>query len=318
MSLTYPREPTGAMTSYAQNGEDVVLERVFSDVPDGFYIDVGASDPVEDSVTLHFYERGWRGVNVEPDPDEYARLAAARPRDTNVRAAVGTGNRPVVLHRNGIRGHGTLEAERFPDRPDLPPVQVDQLSLTSLFVDHAPPRGVDFLKVDVEGSEADALASMDWQTLRPRVVVVEAVDPVGTPTHESWEPLLFAASYRFALFDGVNRWYCRAEDADRLLPRMGAPANALDSWTRYRETSLERQLAQLQRELIDERIAHSTTSAELEEARLAYASAQRELAAHAATRKALDQILSSTSWRVTAPLRDLSRLGRMFRRGSSR
>ncbi|HZY84782.1 MAG TPA: hypothetical protein VFE78_08120, partial [Gemmataceae bacterium] len=53
------------MISYAQNGEDVLLGRLFGGQPDGFYVDVGASDPTDLSLTRHFYERGWRGVNVE-------------------------------------------------------------------------------------------------------------------------------------------------------------------------------------------------------------------------------------------------------------
>ena len=54
------------MVSYAQNHEDVLLRRVFPDEPNGFYIDVGANDPVRDSVTKHFYDRGWHGINIEP------------------------------------------------------------------------------------------------------------------------------------------------------------------------------------------------------------------------------------------------------------
>jgi hypothetical protein len=52
---------------------------------------------------------------------------------------------------------------------------------------------------------------------------VEAVDPAGSPTHESWEPRLLESSYRFGLFDGLNRFYCREEDAENLLPRLAAP-----------------------------------------------------------------------------------------------
>jgi uncharacterized membrane protein len=64
--------------SYAQNGEDVVLSRAFADQEFGFYVDVGACHPVEDSVTLHFYERGWQGVNVEPDRELHALFLEAR------------------------------------------------------------------------------------------------------------------------------------------------------------------------------------------------------------------------------------------------
>ena len=76
--------------SYAQNQEDVVLARALRpDDREGFWVDVGAGDPVLDSVTAAFAERGWRGVNVEPLPREHERLCAARPADTNLRVALG-------------------------------------------------------------------------------------------------------------------------------------------------------------------------------------------------------------------------------------
>src|SRR5262245_21135095 len=79
-----PRNGECGMISYAQNGEDVLLERLFRDVPVGTYIDVGANDPVDFSVTKHFYDRGWRGINIEPGPQAFARLCAQRPRDLNL------------------------------------------------------------------------------------------------------------------------------------------------------------------------------------------------------------------------------------------
>jgi hypothetical protein len=63
--------------TYAQNFEDLMIWRAVHDVAAGFYIDVGAADPDEDSVTRAFYDRGWRGVNVEPSPDHFAALSAA-------------------------------------------------------------------------------------------------------------------------------------------------------------------------------------------------------------------------------------------------
>ncbi len=67
------------MISYAQNQEDVLLNRVFQGLSDGFYIDVGANDPVVDSVTKLFYDRGWTGINVEPDENCWRRLERSAP-----------------------------------------------------------------------------------------------------------------------------------------------------------------------------------------------------------------------------------------------
>jgi len=70
--------------SYAQNLEDIILWRVFSDVECGVYIDVGANSPEVDSVTKLFYNAGWRGVNIEPVPSSYEELSEHRPGDINI------------------------------------------------------------------------------------------------------------------------------------------------------------------------------------------------------------------------------------------
>ena len=77
------------MISYAQNFEDVVLRRVFHARERGRYIDVGAHDPVIDSVTKHFYDQGWSGVNVEPVERFHLKFVADRPRDINLNVACG-------------------------------------------------------------------------------------------------------------------------------------------------------------------------------------------------------------------------------------
>ena len=200
--------------SYAQNQEDVVLARALRpDDRQGFWVDVGAGDPVLDSVTAAFAERGWRGVNVEPLPREHERLCAARPADTNLRVALGA-----------TAGHGKLfveptEKPKWPD-PDAPidrgastmvpeiaeryradgqeftPIEVPIWTLAQVVADHV--RGpVDFLKVDVEGFEREVLAGADWSSFRPRVVVMEATVPKSDePAHEAWEPILLEAGYR--------------------------------------------------------------------------------------------------------------------------
>ena len=71
---------TDLRVSYAQNGEDIVLARGLR-ADAGFYVDIGAFDPHVDSVTKLFYERGWRGINVDPVPEVIALFERDRPRD---------------------------------------------------------------------------------------------------------------------------------------------------------------------------------------------------------------------------------------------
>ena len=84
--------------SYAQNNEDVLLWRALGHVRDGFYIDVGANDPVEHSVTKAFYDAGWRGINIEPLPAHIAAFDAQRPGDVNLAVAAGSEAGTLTLY----------------------------------------------------------------------------------------------------------------------------------------------------------------------------------------------------------------------------
>jgi FkbM family methyltransferase len=238
--------------SYAQNGEDIVLARGLLD-SDGFYVDIGAFDPHEDSVTKMFYERGWRGVNVDPIPEVMERFERDRPRDINVQAAISAepGDAELWTGPPGLIGHSTLDAEiaraHIDDGVEFTRSTVRTMRLDSL-LDEFVPAGtvVDFLKVDVEGHERAVLESCDWTRWRPRVVVVECMAPyVEGSTHESWEPILLAAGYVTTLFDGLNRFYVLPEETE-LVAALSAPASVVDEFERSAVRDLRVRFAELQ------------------------------------------------------------------------
>jgi FkbM family methyltransferase len=228
--------------SYAQNGEDVVLARLFTE-PTGFYVDIGAGHPVVDSVTKHFHERGWRGINVEPLPEEHLLLCEQRPDDINVRAAVAdrAGRMTLFPGPSANRGASTLVAELAPSgtsgEPAPAPIEVDTVRLADLLAEHHV-AAIDFLKIDIEGFEAVVVPDIDWAEVRPRVVVVESTLPNTTaPSYHEWEPYLVAAGYRCVLFDGLNRFYAQ-EDDDEAAEVLAAPANVFDDYEPWRWLSL--------------------------------------------------------------------------------
>jgi len=206
-------------TSWSIHREDVLLARALHHVdPDvGFYIDVGANNPNEDSVTRLFYDHGWRGLNVEPSLHWYERLLAERPRDINIRAAVSDKPGKLILYDHPDGGLGTV-IERYANRHlnersvAMHEVEVDAVTLTSLCERYAPPV-VHFLKIDVEGFEEQVIRGMDFSRFRPWILCVEATEPMrlNAMTHHSWDPLLVGANYKFVQFDSQNRWYIAAE-----------------------------------------------------------------------------------------------------------
>ncbi len=239
-----------AICSYAQNREDVLLARALP-ASTGFYIDVGAADPVELSVTKYFYELGWSGLNIEPQPMYMERLIADRPRDQNLAIVLSDEPGTLVLHRAPTHpGWATVDADVAATMRKqgiaIIPVEVPARTLADLCREYAPAT-IDFLKIDVEGAEKKVLAGGDFQRWRPRIVLIEATEQGSSqPNHELWESLILEQDYLYATFDGLNRYYVRREDA-HLVPILQVPVNVFDDWYPYdlvhRITELEAQAA---------------------------------------------------------------------------
>lgn len=223
--------------SFAQNGEDILLDRVFAGRSDGFYIDVGACHPVFHSVTKFFYERGWHGVNVEPIPGTFEILASDRPRDVNLN--VGLSNRDATLAFHEVPasiGYSTFSGDQARQLREwgyeLIEHTVPVTTLARVCEQYAP-ETIDFLKIDVESHEREVLEGADWKRFRPRVVVIEATRPNTTiPCHHDWEPILLGNDYLYAAFDGLNRFYVRSEDRD-LASILAVPANVMDQFETF-------------------------------------------------------------------------------------
>lgn len=227
------------MISYAGNREDVMLSRLFPEQSGGFYIDVGAGHPLQFSVTKHFYERGWSGINIEPAIGPFKELTKDRPRDVNLNVAIAETEGAAVFYEfpPEYAGWATVsrqEAERHlaNDGVAFTERTVPVTTLARVCEEHVwgP---IDFLSVDVEGLEQQVLLGADFERWRPRICVIEATVPNTTiPTHEKWEGMLLDAGYRFGYFDGLNRFYVRAEDSE-LLEAFSTPVNCFDDFEPY-------------------------------------------------------------------------------------
>ena len=164
--------------SYAQHGEDVILWRALGGRASVFYVDVGAFDPTYDSVTRALYERGWRGINIEPQADRLHAFEDQRPEDLNLNLAIGDRDGTVELVLPEIPGWASiLDPAVTGANPLTSRVLVVPLRrLDTLFADLAITQ-VDVLKIDVEGAEPAVVRGLLGGPVRPRVCVVEGVAP---------------------------------------------------------------------------------------------------------------------------------------------
>ena len=194
--------------SYSQAYEDLILYDVFKNISEGFYIDVGANNPVRDSVTKAFYEIGWHGINIEPLLKECNALVQDRPRDINLCIAAGSKEDTLELHERGTLS--TLKADEAAGwNQDVQTRMVKVEPLSKICNDYCKyNQSIQFLKIDVEGFEREVLMGTNLRDYRPNIIILESTKPRSAiPTHNEWEDILKENGYIFAIEHSINRYY---------------------------------------------------------------------------------------------------------------
>ncbi|MCE2698725.1 MAG: FkbM family methyltransferase [Nostocales cyanobacterium LE14-WE4] len=238
--------------SYAQNFEDVLLNRVFKYKSQGFYIDVGALHPTFDSVTKAFYDRGWSGINIEPIKEYYDVFQKERQRDINLNIALSNSEGNLEFFEVvGQQGNSTLNKQIAYEIAQEKGLEVAQYNvsvktLTSICQEYVNQK-VDFLKIDVEGLEEQVILGGNWEIFRPTVLIIETTLPNTNIRCENNIPNILAdKDYKHVFFDGINDYYI-AKESENLVKYFTYPVNILDFYVDYRLVRQQEQIDDLKR-----------------------------------------------------------------------
>lgn len=168
--------------SYAQEGEDLLLDRLFDAQLCGFYVDVGAHHPKRFSNTYLLYRRGWNGINIDAMPGSMAEFERVRRRDINLEIPISSEATELtyyVFDEPALNGFDAeLSQARHAEKRYrvLDTISLRTRTLSSVLDEHlAPGQEIDLLSIDVEGFDERVLRSNDWQKYRPKVVLVEVL-----------------------------------------------------------------------------------------------------------------------------------------------
>lgn len=227
--------------SYAQNYEDILVDRLFSEKKVGFYIDVGAAHPRKDSVTKFFYDRGWSGINIEPNEHYFSLLKKERNRDVNLWCALSDQDGelsyfyveedPKISFIGNAQDLNSSTYKGLTIKEKL----VDVKKLSTLCAEHSV-KEIDFLKIDVEGAEEQVLRGMSFSKIQPRLIIIESVVVKGLEqvSHE-WAKIIEDNGYVQAYFDGINSYFVKEEDREAL-SLYSVPLNASDNFIKFQYT----------------------------------------------------------------------------------
>ncbi|PSM50621.1 SAM-dependent methyltransferase [Chroococcidiopsis sp. CCALA 051] len=200
--------------SYSQEGEDLILNKIFECKQNGFYVDVGAHHPKRFSNTYLFYQKGWNGINIDAMPGSMNLFKKYRPRDINIEAAIAKEKTEMSFFMFDEPALNTfdrnLAAERIAHGWKLLKEQSAIATplkeiLNSNLVSQ---QKIDFMSIDVEGLDLEVLYSNDWQAFKPEYILIECLNLSITKlsTNETYQFLiqqgyeLFAKTCRTLIF----------------------------------------------------------------------------------------------------------------------
>lgn len=194
---------------YSQNREDLILRAFFPKIKKGFYVDVGGYDPDVDSVTKLFYQLGWSGINIEPQPNRFVLFQDKRKRDINLNVGVSNTSAKLTLRSYANQGLSTFSETMKREHNEQPDentaqysdIEVDVVTLKSIFKKYEV-KEIDFMKIDVEGMECEVIEGNDWELYRPKVLCIEA-----NHIKRDWSDHLTRADYKLVFNDGLNDYY---------------------------------------------------------------------------------------------------------------
>ena len=184
------RLPAGTQLSFAQNGEDLVLEDVFESlrVERPSYLDIGAYHPSIGSNTYLFYRRGARGVLVEPNVEMVKLLKAERRGDVVINAGIGLGDETEADYfmmnwpqRNTFDREEaeTVVRDSAGQVRLLKTIKMPLLNVNKVLDEHFGSRPLDLFSIDVEGLDLGVLRTVDFTRFRPLVICAEHSDRAG-------------------------------------------------------------------------------------------------------------------------------------------
>lgn len=158
----------------------MVIRSLTNDKTEGFYVDIGAFHPVYLSNTYHFYCKGWRGINIDAQPESMELFKVLRPKDINLELCLSSEEKDVTFFTFEQSPYNTINpdvAEEVIHQKQISLVKKYDLkarTLKSVLGEYLPHNTkIDLMSIDVEGVDEEIIMSNDWQTFKPRIIIFE-------------------------------------------------------------------------------------------------------------------------------------------------
>jgi FkbM family methyltransferase len=170
--------------SYSQDGEDMLLSSIYESNANykGFYVDIGAHHPLRFSNTQYFYEKGWRGINIDATPGSMNEFNRLRPKDINIECAISDSKGKLMYYcfeESALNSFDFVLSEtRIKQGFKLKEkIEIPTYTINTILSEYLPAnKNIDFIDIDVEGMEMQILQMFDFKKFAPKFFLIEELN----------------------------------------------------------------------------------------------------------------------------------------------
>jgi len=197
--------------SYSQHREDIKVDNFLRNKNTGFYVDIGANNPIGFNNTKRFYDKGWSGINIEPNTRGYKLFLEKRKRDMNLNIGVSKKKGSLIFYQMEPDLLSTFSKEDAMHNQKngyklIKKRKVSTLPLKKILDKYAKNKKIDFFSIDTEGYDLEVLKSNNWKKYKPKIIIVENVEHAGKEKPEI-EQYLEELNYKKVHKNNTNSIY---------------------------------------------------------------------------------------------------------------
>ena len=163
--------------SYSTFGEDLIVEKFFRNKKKGFYVDIGCYHPLEGNNTYLLFKKGWNGINADVNSLSVDLFNKARKNDHNINIAVSNQKKRLKIYfrrKINMLNTSSKKLAKIHFRNGFESKVIKSNSLNMIIKgSRFKKKKIDFLNIDVEGSELNVLKSLDFIKYKPKLICIE-------------------------------------------------------------------------------------------------------------------------------------------------
>ncbi len=166
--------------SYSISNVDLIIDRMFSKINNGSFIDLGCNHPIKFNNTYLLYKRGWRGINIDLDKRSIEEFDQIRNEDYNVQSLISStkGKEKEIYFYHTRSAINTVSDKLVKYRKtDMDKIQIIKQNTDTLenIIDKSPykDKKINLLSIDIENHEYEALKNFNFDKYPFEVIVIE-------------------------------------------------------------------------------------------------------------------------------------------------